>query len=165
MKLFALVLAFTFATMIGTPSFATDVVDAETLHSELMVAQNTVEVSVPAAVAEGEKEAEQNVTTTDFYADLLGSLGGMVGASALAIAGIVVAFLRKWIATPLANQYFTNTPLWREAITMVLAWAGGVIALMTSAGLTFGAAFLHSSTLGLAVIAGAAIFRAYNAKV
>lgn len=165
MKQVTLLLAFVFATMIGTPSFATDLGIANIkVESSTLVAQNSVEIPAPAAVVQGEADAEANVTNEDFIADLLGSLGGLAGATTLAIVGIVITLGRKFLLTPWAAKTFENDHMWREAITLVLAWAGGVVGLMQTASMTFGAAFLHSTTLGAFLLAGAAVYRAINHK-
>jgi hypothetical protein len=83
----------------------------------------------------------------DFIGLLLQSLGGLKGASSLAIAGIVVQLLMKFVGTPWADKLFANAGPWKLIIVALLSYLSGVVGLMASAGLSFGAAALHSSVL------------------
>lgn len=88
------------------------------------------------------------VPDAEFFSYLIQSLGGLSGASTLAIVGIVVQVLIKLMSTPMLGKLFTTlSGAWKLTIVSVLSLAGGVVTLMTANGLTIGAALMHSATL------------------
>lgn len=80
--------------------------------------------------------------STDELAALIASLGGLKGASALAIAAVVVQGIMLVIRTKLGEM----AGKWRLTIMYALTVAAAVIA-QRIAGLDLGAALMHSNTL------------------
>lgn len=93
--------------------------------------------------------------TSDFLKYLIDSLGGMKGASALVIAGVVVQALLKAMSLPIVGKWFSEAQGWLK-LTVVsgLTLVSGVIGLMTAGGLTLGAALVHSTTLAALMVFG-----------
>lgn len=89
------------------------------------------------------------VTNTDFLQLLIQSLGGLKGASALAIAGTAVQVLLKFLATPWAGGLLKNVKGGTKLLVVSgLSMLGGVLALMVPpTSLSLGAALVHSTTL------------------
>lgn len=87
------------------------------------------------------------VSNEDFLGLLIQSIGGLKGASTLAIVGVVVQLLMKFVGTPFADGLFKNAGPWKLSLVGLLSWAGGVLSLMQVSHLSFGAAFVHSSSL------------------
>lgn len=86
--------------------------------------------------------------TLDFLKLLLDSLGGMKGASTLAIVGIVVQLLIKLVDLPLLGSLFSGSKGWvKLVIVSGLTFALAPITLVQTQGLTWGAALVHSATL------------------
>lgn len=87
-------------------------------------------------------DAEKPLETGEFLKALVDSLGGFVGASAMAIAALVVQLLMLLFRTPLAS--FAGK--WRLLIVYAMSVAAGILCLMV-AGVDWKAALLHSQTL------------------
>lgn len=102
-----------------------------------LLAQSTLPVPTP---------ADPN---GEFLQLLFASLNGFKGASALAIAGIVVQLVIKLLSTSWVSQWFPNlSGAWKITIVSALSLGSGVLALMVPpASLTLGAALVHSATL------------------
>lgn len=93
----------------------------------------------------------QDVYTTlpDFLGDLINSVGGMKGASAMAIAFAVVKLLMKAMGLPFVQNLFSGDAVkgqWKITIVIVLSLISGVLGLVVS-GVDLGAALVHSTTL------------------
>ncbi len=87
------------------------------------------------------------VSTSDFVTYLLQSLGGISGATTLAIIGVIVQILMKFVATPIFDNIGIDGS-YKLLIVIGLTIVGGVVTLMTGpAGLTLVAALMHSTTL------------------
>lgn len=84
----------------------------------------------------------------EFIKLLLESMGGLKGASTLAIVGIVVQLLIKALNLPIVGKLFSESSgKVKLVIVSGLTLIGGVVGLMTVEGLTVGAALIHSTTL------------------
>jgi len=85
----------------------------------------------------------------DFLNLLLQSLGGFNGASALAIAAIVVQLIIKFLSTSWVGSIFPNLSGGVKLVVVSgLGVVSGVLALMLPpTSLTFLAALLHSATM------------------
>jgi hypothetical protein len=97
----------------------------------------------------------------DFLALLLKSLGGLNGASALAIAGIAVQLLIKLMSTSWLGQWFPklNGGL-KILIVTGLSLVSGVLALMLPpTSLTLGAALMHSTTMTAFMVFGNQLYQ------
>lgn len=92
----------------------------------------------------------------DFLNLLMQSMGGMKGASALAIAGVVVQLIVKLMSTSWVANWFPNlTGAKKIAVVTGLSLASGVLALMLPpTSLTIGAALMHSTTLTALMVYG-----------
>lgn len=92
----------------------------------------------------------------DFLNLLLASIGGAKGASMLAVAGIVVQLVIKFMSTTWVGQWFPQlTGAVKLVIVTGLSLAAGILALMIPpASLTLGAALVHSSTLTAFMVFG-----------
>lgn len=88
------------------------------------------------------------VPTQEFIMFLLQSLGGIKGASTLAIVGVVLQILFQFLHTPLFGSVFKKIDSSDKLLVILfLSMASGVVSLMLSSGLSFVAALLHSTTL------------------
>lgn len=88
------------------------------------------------------------IPTDQFLMFILQSIGGIKGASALAIVGISVQIVIKFLSSDLCNQVFKGFSGFAKLITVSsLTLISGVLSLMISSGMGLGAALLHSSTL------------------
>jgi hypothetical protein len=107
------------------------------------------------------------VSNDEFIGALMTSLGGMKGAGALAIAGMVVQLLMKFLYTPWAGEYLKDASgMMKLNLVSGLTLVAGVIAMMTPAGggLTLGAALIHATTLSAIMVFGHQIWKQYTAK-
>jgi len=104
-----------------------------------------------------------DVSNVDFLEFFLKSIGGAQGASALAIVALVVQVLMKFVATPWANRLLVGKGETKLAIVLLLTYIGGLTALIIS-GLTFGAAFLHSTSLSALLVLLNEIYSRFIAK-
>lgn len=104
------------------------------------------------------------VPTTDFLQSLLSSIGGLKGASALAIAGVVSKLLLMFMGTDLFNQWFKNLDGGvKLVIALALSFISGLIALRMS-GIDWGAALIHSSTLSAFVVLSNQVYKQWFEK-
>lgn len=93
--------------------------------------------------------------TSEFLKLLIDSLGGLKGASSLAIAGVVVQLLIKAMNLPAVGKLFSEAQGWLKLLIVTgLSLVAGVIGLMTAGGLTLGAALVHSTTLAALMVFG-----------
>lgn len=89
----------------------------------------------------------QPIATEDFVKLLFESMGGLKGASTLAVVAVGVQLLMKFLATPIGGNVLNMVPgKIKLLIFSTLSLVGGVLGLMTS-GLGFSAAILHSTTI------------------
>lgn len=88
------------------------------------------------------------VTHDEFLAFLLQSMGGLKGLSALGFAGLLVQSCLKFLGTDWAGKVLNGVSgTVKLGIVSLLAISGGILALMTTGGLTFAAAAVHATTL------------------
>ena len=100
----------------------------------------------------------------DFLKLLVESLGGLKGASTLAIVAVVVQLLIKFLNLPIAGGIFGAAKGWLKlAIVTFLTIVSGVTGLMIE-GLSLGAALLHSTTLAAFMVFLNQIFQHFWAK-
>lgn len=91
------------------------------------------------------------VSNVDFLEFFLKSIGGAQGASALAILALLVQVFMKFIGTPWANNLLSGKGETKLMLVLGLTYIGGITTLMVG-GLTFGAAFLHSTSLSALLV-------------
>jgi len=95
---------------------------------------------------------------------LMASLGGMKGASALAIAAVISQLVVAFLKTPLMGKLFSKVNgLWKIAIVLALSLVSGVLGLM-SQGVSLSAALVHSTTLSALMVLGNQIYQHFAAK-
>lgn len=85
------------------------------------------------------------VASTDFYLFVLQSLSTLKGAGTLAIIGVVIQILSKFILTPIFDGFKLDSK-YKFLAFAVLAIGGAVVALMAS-GQSLAAALLSSSVM------------------
>ena len=101
-----------------------------------------------------------------FFELLIKSLGGLKGASTLAIVGIVVKLLVAFANSELFGKVFKNlTGAWKITIILFLSLVGGVVSLMTVNGLEFAAALVHSTTMGSFLVLTNQLYKQFFEKV
>lgn len=94
-------------------------------------------------------ETLPEVPNVDFLQFLIQSLGGLKGAGTLAIVGVVVQVVIKFLSTPWSGELFKKlTGAKKLLIVTGLSLVGGVVGLMLPpTSLTLGAALVHSTTM------------------
>ncbi len=100
------------------------------------------------------------VPVQDFMAFLIKSMGGMKGASTLAIVGIVLQGLLMLTRTRLLDKYTSGKKL---LIVYGLSMVAGVVALM-SQGLDIQAALIHSNSLAAYQVMFHEVVKKFNDK-
>lgn len=103
----------------------------------------------------GQDVPEVLTPTDDFIKLFLASLGGIKGASVLAIVGIVLKLLFAFLNSELSGKIgFMRqmNPGIKLFIILVISYASGLITLMTVNGLGFGAAFIHSTSMSALIV-------------
>ena len=104
------------------------------------------------------------VTTNDFLALLASSLGGLKGAGALAIAGVVSKLLLHFMGTPLFGDLFKKIDGGLKlTIALFLSFVSGLIATKMS-GLDWGSSLIHSSTLSAFVVLSNQVYKQWIEK-
>lgn len=87
----------------------------------------------------------------DFFLALSASIGGVKGLGALGIAGVIVNLIMFFLYSPIGNSVLPKkfeTDGYKLILALFLYLVSGVIGLMLPpTSLTFGAAFIHSTTL------------------
>lgn len=92
------------------------------------------------------------IPTDQFLMYLLQSLGGLKGASALAIIGLVVQIIVKFLNSDLSNQVFKNFSGFGKLVSIsALTIVSGVITLIIQ-GMSPLAAIFHSTTLAAIMV-------------
>ena len=105
------------------------------------------------------------VTDTDFIGFLIQSLGGLKGASTLAIVAIVVQILIKFLGTDLFGKVFKNVSgAVKLLIVTGLSLVAGVVGLMSVEGLTIGAALVHSTTMTAFMVFANQLYKQFFVK-
>ena len=99
----------------------------------------------------------------DFLEFFLKSIGGAKGMSGLALVAIVVQVLMKFVGTPWANGLLAGKGEMKLTLVLALTYVGGLTTLMVS-GLTFGAAFLHSTSLSALLVLLNEVYSRFIAK-
>lgn len=138
----------TFSQTLVQSAYAQEVSDAPAPVAAVDVAATVVE--------EGEVVAPP---TGDEWAKLIESLGGLKGASTLAI----IAFIVQLLMLLLRTQLGAFAGKWRLVVVLGLTMVGGVIALKMQ-GMEWVAAILHSSTLAAAQVFGHQMFKQFYEK-
>lgn len=142
-------------------SLATGALFSLILFPCLLLAQEVVAPALPVPVVD---------PNMDFLNLLMQSLGGIKGASALAIAGIVVKLLLKALDLPLVaglmGKAFKD---WASGlkltVVLALSYVAGVIGLMVPpTSLSLGAALVHSSTLAAFVVLSNQVYKHWIEK-
>ena len=91
---------------------------------------------------------EPPMPPSDFFEILIKSLGGIKGASKLAIAGIVVKVLLAFANSQLFGKAFSKVKgSMKLIIVLALSLVAGVIALMSEQGMDLSTAMMHSTTM------------------
>jgi hypothetical protein len=90
--------------------------------------------------------------TVDFLKLLIESIGGMKGASALAIAALVVQLIVRFLDLPFVGGWFGEKSGWIKllivsGLTMVAAPIG-----LVATGMSWPAALIHSATLSAVMV-------------
>ena len=88
-------------------------------------------------------DLSQEVPVQDFLAFLIQSMGGMKGASTLAVVAIILQGALILFRTSLLDKFSGKYKL---LIVYALSLVGGIVALMTQ-GIDFNAALIHSNSL------------------
>lgn len=92
------------------------------------------------------------ISNADFIQLLISSLGGIKGASAMAIAAIVVKLLLAAFNSELLGKQLDKlTGKAKLSVISFLSYASGVLAL-TAADVSLGAALIHSAVVPLLVV-------------
>jgi len=103
--------------------------------------------------------------TEDFLIYLIKSLGGIKGASALAVSAIVVQILVQFLKTELFGQVFKKvTGDIKLMIVSGLSMVAGIQSLMLVGGLDLGSAMIHSTTLTALTVLAHQIYKQFIAK-
>lgn len=122
------------------------------------LAQEVVNVAVPVVVPPVDPNGE-------FINLLIASLGGLKGASTLAIVGIVVQIIIKALNLPIAGKLFSESKGWiKLLIVSGLTLVGGVTGLMSVEKLSFAAALIHSTTLTALMVFGNQLIQHFSPK-
>lgn len=86
--------------------------------------------------------------TLNFIEQALELLGGIKGASAYVIAGIVVELLLKFLDTSLFNKLFSSLKgKYKLLVVTALSYISGVLSLVNVGGQSIVEALLHSTSL------------------
>ncbi len=123
--------------------------------------------AVAPAVAAVATTADPNV---QFLQMLLASLGGLKGASTLAIVGAVIQMLLQFIDLPWATgvfgKMFSDWQGHKKLLTVsFLTLVGGVVSLVSLNHLSWGAALVHSTTLTAFMVFANQIYQQVTKKV
>ncbi len=101
------------------------------------------------------QDVEPVMPTSDFIQLFLASLGGIKGASVLAIVGIVLkllfAFLNSELAGKIGFMRDMNSGI-KLFLILLISYASGIVTLMTTSDLSFGAAFIHSTSMSALIV-------------
>lgn len=94
------------------------------------------------------------IPVSDFIQIFIASLGGLKGASALAIVGIVLKLLFAFLNSKLAGKIgfmrkMKSGP--KLFLILFISYASGIVTLMLS-GLSFGAAVIHSTSMTALIV-------------
>lgn len=107
---------------------------------------------------------EPPMPPSDFFEILIQSLGGLKGASKLAIAGIVVKVLLAFANSELFGKAFSKIKgSMKLIIVLALSLVAGVIALM-SEGMELSAALMHSTTMSAFLVLVNQIYKQFFEK-
>ncbi len=99
-----------------------------------------------------------------FLEALLASLGGIKGASGLALAGMVVQLVIKLLKTDLMGKLFQKIDgVWKLVIILSLTYVSGVLSLMMQ-GVDLGAALIHSTALASLMVLGNELYKHFTQK-
>lgn len=116
------------------------------------------------------QDIPQNAPEIDFLNLLVHSIGGMRGASTLAIVGIVIKLLLVALDLPITTKLVgSKFKDWSSGLKLTvvlgLTMVGGVVSLMAPpVGLSLGAALVHSSTLSAFVVLSNQLYKHYFEK-
>lgn len=120
-------------------------------------------ILMPFGIAEVVVPVVPDVSNLDFLEFFLKSIGGVQGASALAILALLVQIFMKFVGTPWANNLLVGKGETKLMLVLGLTYVGGISTLMVG-GLTFGAAFLHSTSLSALLVLLNEIYSRFIAK-
>lgn len=96
---------------------------------------------------------DASIPTDQFLLFLIQSLGGLKGASVLAIVGVAVQIIIKFLSSDLCNQIFKGFTGAAKLLTVSgLTIASGVISLIAVSGMSPVAAIFHSTTLAALMV-------------
>ena len=120
---------------------------------------------VPLLAQEAGEVVADVISNEDLIKLLLESIGGIKGASSLAIAGIVIKLVLAFFSSEMGGKLFSGLKgSIKLLIVTGLSLAAGVIALMNTSDLTFGAALLHSTTLSAFMVFVNQIYKQFFVK-
>lgn len=83
----------------------------------------------------------------DFLQYLIDSFNGLEGASVIASAGLLIQALLRTLDNPVVKHFLATRKIPRVTLIAALTFLITPIGLINGAGLTIGAAMIHSSTL------------------
>lgn len=93
--------------------------------------------------------------TDEFISLFIESLGGLKGASALAIVILVLKILFAFLNSEIAGKiaFMKNLdPGLKLFIILFISYVSGVLTLMSVSNLSFGAAFIHSTSMSALIV-------------
>lgn len=86
-------------------------------------------------------------SSPDFLQYLMDSFNGLEGASVFASSAVAIQVLLRVLDNPVVAEFFKRKKISRLTLIAALTFMITPIGLMNGAGLTLGAALVHSSTL------------------
>lgn len=92
------------------------------------------------------QDAVPVVTNDEFLGAFLEAIGGIKGASGIAIAFAVVKLLMKFIGTPWADSLLKNNGQWKLTVYLVLSALSTMMAVVVAGG-TWGAALVSAGVI------------------
>lgn len=108
---------------------------------------------------------DEVISNDEFVSFLLASIGGAKGLSTLALVGVSIQIIIKFLQTEIVDNWFSKkSGKIKLVIVTGMSVIGGVLSLMTVEGLSFSAAALHSSTLAAAMVFIHQVIKQFSAK-
>lgn len=117
-------------------------------------------VAARVAFAQDASSLPTDLDPGDALKQLLAALGGLKGATALGIVGVVVQAIMLFFRTQLAN--FSGK--WRLTIVVAANLLGGLLALKLT-GISWSAALLHSNTFAAVQVLLHQVYKQFTEQV